>query len=363
MNAHDANRFMERCLWLAGKGKGWVGPNPMVGCVVVKGGEIVGEGFHRRFGGPHAEILALKAAGRKARSATIVVSLEPCAHHGKTPPCVDAIIAAGIREVIAASGDPNPLVAGQGFRKLRAHGVKTIIGILRGKAEELNEKFFWSMKNGLPFVGIKVAQTLDGKIADAAGRSKWITTPEARAHGHRLRAEYDAVLIGAGTVIKDNPRLTVRHAEGKNPWRIVVDGRLAVSTRSRIFNVLESPTMVLTCTRAMKKEHRKVVAFEKAGVPVLGLDAGSRIPARSILRVLAGQGISSVLVEGGSGTVRPFLEARCVQKLHCFVAGKILGSGLPAFVLEARPLSRALRIENTNVMRIGKDFLLEGRVV
>lgn len=354
---------MQRCLELAQQGRTWVSPNPMVGCVVVKRGKIVAEGYHQRFGGPHAEILALKAAGSGARNATLVVNLEPCTHHGKTPPCVDAIIKAGIREVVAATKDPNPLVAGSGIRKLRAHRLRVTVGILRDEAEELNEKFMVSMKSGMPFVGVKVAQTLDGRIADSFGRSKWITSSPARAYGHRLRSEYEAVLVGAGTIARDNPELTVRHVRGRNPWRIVLDGRFVVNPRSKVFDVRKAPTAVLTSARSLKKYRQKAVLLEKKGVQVFGLDGGLLLRARPILKTLAELGVSSVLVEGGSGAIRTFLEDRCFQKVHCFISGKILGSGLPAFSLSPRPLTRSIPFTKQSVRVIGGDVLLEGSMV
>ena len=198
-------KFITRCFDLALKGKGTVSPNPMVGCVIVKNGRIVGEGYHRRFGGAHAEVEALKRAGLKAHRAALYVNLEPCSHHGKTPPCVDAIIRSGIKRVVTSCIDPNRLVAGKGIRALRQAGISVRVGILAEEAEALNEKYFYFMRKKVPFVGLKIAQTLDGRSADARGQSKWITSPAARAAGHSIRSEYDAILVGAGTVRKDNP--------------------------------------------------------------------------------------------------------------------------------------------------------------
>ena len=207
--------LMQRCLEIARNGAGKVSPNPMVGCVIFRHGKIVGEGFHQQFGGPHAEIIALLHAGKNARGATLFVNLEPCAHFGKTPPCADAIVQSGISKVVIASKDPNPLVSGKGIRRLREVGIRVELGILRKEAELLNEKFFKCMTTGLPFVGIKLAQTLDGRIADAAGKSKWLTSEVTRKEVHRLRSEYDAVMVGASTVLKDDPELTVPTCEGK----------------------------------------------------------------------------------------------------------------------------------------------------
>src|SRR3990172_1149832 len=352
--------YMHRCLDLAMKGAARVHPNPMVGCVIVRKGRIVGEGFHRRFGGAHAEVVALGMAGGKARGATLYVNLEPCAHHGKTPPCVDAILKAGVARVVSATKDPNPLVAGRGFRKLRSAGVMVTNGIMRDEAREMNEMFFSFMEKGLPFVGVKVAQTLDGKIADHRGRSKWITSPQARRHAHLLRSMYGSVLVGASTVRKDNPLLTVRAIRGRDPIRVVVDGRFSVPQKAKMLLNSDSQTIVITSSAALKRRRAKSLLLEKRGVAVLGIEGGANLRPRDILKVLAGVGITSVLIEGGARTIRVFLENGLVNKIHCFIAPRILGGGLTGLEMSSLGLRSAAVLRKRRVMLLGPDLLVEG---
>lgn len=352
--------YMMRCFELALRGAGWVHPNPMVGCVVVKNGRVVGEGYHSRFGGAHAEIMALKQASRKAKGATLYVNLEPCAHHGKTPPCVDTILKAGIRRVVCASKDPNPVVSGRGFRKLRRGGVAVSRGILRNEARELNERFFTYMETGIPFVGLKVAQTLDGRIADQRGTSKWITGPAARAYGHGLRSVYDAVLVGAGTVRSDDPLLTVRAIKGRNPIRVVLDGAFSMAPGARLFRNSGAQSLVLTSSAALKRKKRKAAALEKRGVAVFGIEGRAVLAPSAILGLLGDLGISSVLIEGGANTIRPFLESGSVNKIHCFIAPKILGEGTTGLSIRSKGLKAARILNDVKVSRVGPDLLLEG---
>ena len=355
--------FMKRCLELAVRGSGFVSPNPMVGCVIVKGGKIVGEGFHKKFGGPHAEVNALREARAKSRGATLYVNLEPCVHHGKTPPCLQTIIATGIRKVIAASQDPNPLVAGRGFAELRKAGIEVQVGVRRREAEALNERFFTFMRSRLPFVGLKLAQTIDGYIADARGDSKWITSPEARKEAHRIRAEYDAILVGANTVLRDDPKLTVRFSAGKNPLRVVLDGRLRVSATASVFRTKAARTVLVTSREGAKKNKRTVDKLAKQGVSVLAIGTDDTIKPKEILLALASLGISSVLLEGGGATSSLFVEARLVDKLHIFVAPKILGGGIASLQFSAPPsLAKAIRLSKISAKAVGKDFLIESAV-
>jgi len=353
--------LMRRCLELAIRGRGKVSPNPMVGCVIVKKNKIVAEGFHGRFGGPHAEIDALRKAGRKARGATLFVNLEPCAHYGKTPPCADAIIKAGVKRVVAATMDPNPLVSGKGAARLRRAGVEVRMGLLRDEAERLNERFFTFMRERIPFVGIKIAQTLDGRIADSAGRSKWITSKEARTEAHRIRSTYDAILVGANTILKDDPELTVRLVKGRNPLRVVLDGHLTVSSRSRVFDTRRAKTILLTSLSAVSSKRRKVSALVKRGVPVLALGRSTRLDPLGTLHTLAALGVSSVLVEGGSATASDFANAKLARAIHCFVAPRILGGGLsPVRFFPPLELDKAIRVHETRWKELGGDLLIEG---
>jgi diaminohydroxyphosphoribosylaminopyrimidine deaminase/5-amino-6-(5-phosphoribosylamino)uracil reductase len=361
MNSTD-RKYLKRSLELAGKGKGWVSPNPLVGCVIVKNGRVVGEGYHRRFGGPHAEVEALRRAGSRARGGVLYVNLEPCAHHGKTPPCTDAIIAAGIRRVVACSIDPNRLVAGKGFKALRRAGITVKAGALASEAERLNEKFFFFMKHRIPFVGLKLAQTLDGRSADAGGVSKWITTVDARAVGHGIRSEYDAILVGANTVKKDNPRLTVRLAGGRNPARIILDPGLSTNPTARVFQTKAAETIVLTSAAAMTRRPGITRTLTRKRVRILGLDDSDSFDLRIVLRILAALGVSSVLVEGGPATASRFLEEKLVQRVHWFVAPKLLGAGAPSFARsQPLPLSRCIDLKDCAISSIGDDILIEGR--
>lgn len=353
---------MERCLVLADQGRGYVSPNPMVGCVIVKNGRIVGEGYHKAFGGPHAEIYALKRAGTNARNAVLYVNLEPCSHFGKTPPCAGAIIKAGIKKVVVASRDPNPLVAGKGLRKLREAGIDVQLGVLRSEAERFNKKFYTFMETRLPFVGIKIAQTLDGRIADSVGRSKWITSKESRREAHRIRSEYDAILVGANTVIKDNPELTVRMASGRNPIRVILDGRLNINPKSKILKTRSAKTILLTSVPALQKKKKLAALVAKQGVQVVAAGSNVEINPKTVLQMLSSFGISSVLIEGGSATISGFLKHKSAHQLHCFVAPKILGAGLSAISLGASALRKSIQLMKPSVKVIGSDFLLEGAI-
>lgn len=354
--------YMVRCLELARRGARWVTPNPMVGCLIVKDGRIVGEGYHAAFGGPHAEAVALRQAGKNANGATLYVNLEPCVHSGKTPPCTNAIIAAGIRKVVAAIEDPNPLVAGRGFRTLRTSGITVTTGVLRTEARLLNEQFLWFMERGRPFVGVKLAQTLDGRIADGSGRSRWISSMPARVYAHDLRARYHAVLVGAETVRQDNPDLTVRHVRGRQPVRIVLDGSFTVPVHRDIFGTSRAQTIVLTSLNRMRSRRKKVVMLERRGVQVLGIEGPPRLKANVILKVLKGLGIISVLIEGGSATVGGFLQEGLVDRFHGIIAPLALGSGKTGLELNGRTLRTPIRLVEKTVSRIGDDVVIEGRL-
>ncbi|MCI0707491.1 MAG: bifunctional diaminohydroxyphosphoribosylaminopyrimidine deaminase/5-amino-6-(5-phosphoribosylamino)uracil reductase RibD [Ignavibacteriae bacterium] len=353
--------YVRRCFELARKGKGWVSPNPMVGCVIVKNGKIIAEGYHAKHGGAHAERVALRKAGTRAKGATLYVNLEPCAHHGHTPPCSDAIIEAKIRSVVFAMRDPNPWVLGGGMQKLRRAGIKVHAGVLDREAQQLNEKFVTFVATGMPFVGAKIAQTLDGKIADAWGSSQWITGEQAREYGHTLRTEYDAILVGANTIVRDNPRLTARLAKGRNPVRVVIDGKLSVPANTRVYTDRQARTIVMTSARAMKENSRKVQQLSRNGVEVIAAQNSYSLDAESILKILSRLGVASVLIEGGSNTLASFLKADLIQKIHCLIAPKVLEGGLNAWNLGTpRRLEKALNIKTTRVLALGSDTLIEG---
>jgi diaminohydroxyphosphoribosylaminopyrimidine deaminase/5-amino-6-(5-phosphoribosylamino)uracil reductase len=354
-------RYMRMALGLALKGAGRTSPNPMVGAVLVRGRSVVATGYHRRAGGAHAEIVALKRAGARARGATLYLNLEPCNHFGRTPPCADAVIRAGVKRVVVGLADPNPVVAGRGIRKLRRAGVQVEVGLLREECRRLNEAFCKYITRRLPFVILKLAASLDGKIATSTGDSRWITDEAARRYVHSLRNQVDAVLVGAGTVIADDPQLTCRIPGGRNPLRVVVDGRLRIPATARL---LREPgkTIVVTGPRALL---RKVRAIERCGAEVwrFPLSDGA-VPFASLLRELGRRGIVSVMIEGGAITAARALREKVVDKLCFFYAPKIIGGdGLEMIApLGIRKISHSRQIKNLGVEKLGKDILVTGYV-
>jgi diaminohydroxyphosphoribosylaminopyrimidine deaminase/5-amino-6-(5-phosphoribosylamino)uracil reductase len=359
-------KWMDRALELAERGRYTVSPNPMVGAVVVRGGRVVGTGFHRNAGGPHAEVAALGQAGERAAGADLYVTLEPCAHLGRTPPCTDAILAAGIRRLVAAAGDPNPLVAGRGFSALRRAGVRILAATpeQRRRAERLNEKFAVWIGRRRPFVLAKWSGTLDGRTATAGGKSRWITGREARQRALLFREELDAVLVGAGTVLADDPRLTRRLGENRiTPHRrIVLDGRLRVPESARLFR---DPEGVIVVT-ARPPESQAVRRLVSRGVAVWSLPSRSagKVSIPVLLRKLARHGIASLLVEGGSATLWEFFRAKRVDRVAVFLAPRILagdrapgGVGGAGFSLPTTP-----RLDDIEIERIGVDVLITGRI-
>ncbi len=361
-----AMKWMDLALELAERGRFTVSPNPMVGAVIVRAGEVVGTGFHRNAGGPHAEVSALAKAGEMAKGADLYVTLEPCAHLGRTPPCTDAILAAGVRRLVVAAGDPNPLVAGRGFSALRRSGVRVLAAApeQRQRAELQNERFRVWIQDRRPFVLAKWAAGLDGRIATARGKSRWITGPKARQRALLLREEFDAVLVGAGTVLTDNPRLARRLGKNRiTPHRrIVLDGRLRVPESARLFRDPEG--VILVTTRP--PESRSVRRFVSRGIAVWSLRGRppGRVSIPALLARLAREGITSLLVEGGSATLWEFFRARRVDRVAVFLAPRILGGsrapggvGGDGFTLASTPL-----LENVQVERVGADLLITGRV-
>jgi diaminohydroxyphosphoribosylaminopyrimidine deaminase / 5-amino-6-(5-phosphoribosylamino)uracil reductase len=353
-------KYMRRCLELARRGYGYVNPNPMVGAVVVKDGRIVGEGFHSRFGGDHAEIAALKQAGGAARGAILYVNLEPCNHHGKTPPCTHAIREAGIERVVYAADDPNPSVIGGGGNMLNENGVRTERGVLRGEAVTLNERFYFASRARLPFVVLKAAATLDGYIADAGSNSKWISGETSRAEVQSLRRSMDAVLVGAGTVGTDNPRLTVRGNVLRQPKRIILDGRLTAPLESRVYtDAYREGTIVVTSDS--RKLDGKVRTLENRGVTVYRFKTvRGAVPIRRLLRRLWKESVHAILVEGGGIVFRQFVDLQLYAKLHWYIAPKLLGGGMPAVGGIERSLRGAFRIENAVCRMAGGDMVIEG---
>ncbi|MEI6221372.1 MAG: bifunctional diaminohydroxyphosphoribosylaminopyrimidine deaminase/5-amino-6-(5-phosphoribosylamino)uracil reductase RibD [bacterium] len=354
-------RFMKKALQLARKGLGKTSPNPVVGCVIVKDGEIVGEGYHQKAGTPHAEVHALHHAGEKARGATAYVTLEPCSHFGKTPPCADALIAAGIKHVVIATQDQNPLVSGKGIAKLRSAGIKVEVGCLEQEAKAINDWFFHYIETNTPFVIGKLALSLDGKIATKTGDSQWISSEEARNHVHRIREQVDGIVVGKNTALHDNPRLTARRGDKitKTPYRIILDasGEIPV-THPLIANNSDQKTIIV-CSENLDNH-----ALLQAGVHVipLSLDKAGRLPIPQLLKELGSIEIASILVEGGGQVMTSFLNAGAIQRLHCFVAPIIVGNdGIPGFgSLGTETIAQSLHLLNTSYTQFGDTMLITG---
>ena len=354
---------MSQALQLAGKGRGMVSPNPMVGAVIVKAGEVVGEGWHQKFGGPHAEINALDGAGENAEGATLYVTLEPCAHQGKTGPCVEQIFAAGIAEVVVAMQDPNPVVNGKGVQRLRSLGIRVRTGLLEAEAADLNAGYIKYMRSGRPLITLKMAQTLDGRIATSSGHSKWITSKESRVEAHRIRAQHDALLIGINTVLTDDPQLTVRMVDAVSPHRIVLDSQLRIPLDAQILGD-EMPylTTVITTSRASKE---KISRIQEKGATVLVLpeDQHGWVESAGLWRKLAELGLTSVLIEGGNTLATASLKTKVVDRIVSFIAPKILGSGVDAIGdLGIRNINNAVQLERVAYKILPVDILVQGWV-
>jgi diaminohydroxyphosphoribosylaminopyrimidine deaminase/5-amino-6-(5-phosphoribosylamino)uracil reductase len=358
--------YLETAYGLAEEARGWTSPNPMVGAVIVKDGRVVGRGTHERPGKPHAEIIALARAGRRARGATLYLTLEPCVHWGRTPPCIDAVLGAGLRRVVVSSLDPNPLVNGRGVRRLRAAGIEVSVGLLADRNRRLNEAYIKHITRGIPFVTLKAAMSLDGKIATRTGASRWISSPASRSYARMLRGESDAILVGIGTVLRDDPRLTVRHPAWKDKRivRAVLDSRLRFPLRARLLKTLaRGPLLVLTGPNPPAAKRK---ALERAGADVIPVRRGrGGLDLFQCLAVLGSRDIAALLVEGGSRVHGSFLVEGLADKVVLFAAPLIIGGR------EARPLADfagaaavkdALKLKSLSSFRIGPDIVMEGYV-
>lgn len=353
----DHEYYMRLCLKLALKGKGMTSPNPMVGAVVVKDGKIVGRGYHKIFGGPHAEVVALREANGFSRDSRLYITLEPCQHFGKTPPCVDAIIKSGIREVIIAGRDPNPVNNGKGIFKLRQNGINVIEGVLKEESIRLNEVFNKYITTRLPFVSVKVAQTLDGKIATTTGESKWITNDAARKYVHKLRGEVDAILVGVNTVLKDDPLLTRRSPKTrKQPIKVILDSALRTPLDARIF-CEESPAPVIIATKKSAPENR-IKQLQNKGAKILFIDT-----IHSLMKQLGRMEVSHLLIEGGGETIASALMEKVVDKMYLFISPKIFGGRDAPTSVEGDGIAcidEAIRLKDVRYRRVGEDLLIEG---
>ncbi|MBU0508173.1 bifunctional diaminohydroxyphosphoribosylaminopyrimidine deaminase/5-amino-6-(5-phosphoribosylamino)uracil reductase RibD [bacterium] len=355
-------RFMRMALREAVKGRGFTSPNPMVGAVAVKDGQVLGKACHRRFGGEHAEIALIRAlSSDEARDATIYVNLEPCCHVGKTPPCTDALIRARVARVVIGHEDPNPLVQGRGIRQLREAGIEVETGVIESEAREVNAPFLTYITEGRPWILLKVAQSLDGRIALANGQSRWITGERSRKEVHRLRAELDAVMVGSQTVIEDNPELTVRHIRGRNPLRIIVDSLLRIHPDARVLHQADAGrTWILTTPEASLKNRRRI---EETGATLLDCPAGAdgKVDLREAMRLLAQHGITSLFVEGGGTLHASFIRAGLCDRFIVAMAAILIGSdGKPAiWELELTDLAEAPSFRLSRTRRFDEDIWLE----
>jgi len=356
---------MRRALDLAGRAQGLTSPNPLVGAVVVRDGTVIGEGYHREAGAPHAEVEALKAAGERACGATLYVTLEPCIHQGRTGPCVPQVLAAGIRRVVVATADPNPKVDKRGIAALSAAGVEVTVGILEAEARELNRAFFTYIMERRPLVTLKAASTLDGKIAAWNRTSRWITGEPARQEAHRLRSRVDAVVVGIGTVLADDPLLTVRLPEPwpREPFRVVVDSQARTPLTARVLTAGRPERTLIAVTELAPRDRIRMLEAEGATVLVLPARDG-RVELPTLLRALAEQEVTAVLLEGGGELNAAFLEAGLVDRVALFIAPLILGGArAPSLVGGGgRSLKEAFRLSRLTVRQVGDDLLIEGDV-
>jgi len=341
---------------LASATEGQTSPNPQVGAVLVKNGQMIGMGAHLKAGEPHAEVHAITMAGDKAKDATLYVTLEPCSHFGKTPPCSNLVIESGIKKVFVASVDPNPLVGGAGVKKMLEAGLDVQVGLMEEEAKALNKVFFHYISTGLPYVTLKSATSLDGKIATVTGESKWITGEEARKDVHRFRHSHDAILVGVNTVIKDNPSLTTRlKAGGKNPVRVVLDNTLRTPLDSRIVNDEAAETMIMTGARA---EPERIKQFTERGIKVIKLET-EQVEIHDMLKKLGDRAITSVYVEGGAEVHGSFLKEKAFQQVIAYIAPKLLGGKNAPAAYGGAGIARledTISLDIKDVKQIGQDI-------
>lgn len=358
-------RAMRVALRLARRGIGSTHPNPRVGAVVLRGGEIVAEGFHARAGDAHAEVRALEAAGELARGATLVATLEPCAHFGKTPPCVDALLASGVRRVVIGMRDPNPLVDGRGIAALERAGLDVVVGVLEEECRELNPAYLKQLETGLPWVVLKAMLSLDGRMASESGESRGLGGEDEIRIAHRLRAESDAVIAGVGTILSDDPLLTVRRAPGRTPVRVILDSSLRTPPNAAIWSTVnQAPVVVATVSR--DEERARSLASRGATLWTFDPDPSGRVPLHAVLRRLVDEGRYSVLVEGGSEVHTSFLRERLADRVAIGIAPVLLGgTGAPTLTrdLGRARLHEGIAVEDLRVRRLGRDLWIEGAIV
>ncbi len=354
--------YIKLAIEIAKKGIGSVSPNPLVGCVIVKNDRIISAGYHEKFGENHAEINAIEKAKESLEGATLYTNLEPCSHHGKTPPCVNKIIEKKIKKVVVGTNDMNPLVSGNGIRKLKSAGIDVKVGVMENECIELNRFFFKYITEKIPYITLKAAQTLDGRIADKSGDSKWISSLDSRKYVHQLRACYDAVLIGYGTVKKDDPKLTVRLVEGRNPMRIILDTNLDLNNKFKfLLNNKDRKLIIVTSQKnAEKKSRIKKILSHNAEIIYVKEDANGKLNLKSVLKELAKINISSILVEGGKEVYTSFIKKNLFDDIMLFVTPKLIGCGIPLLGnINKQNIKNALKLRVRNTEKIGDDFLIE----
>ena len=360
--------YMRRALELARKGEGHTSPNPMVGCVVVKDGRIISEGYHEKYGEFHAERNALTRCTEDTAGADLYVTLEPCCHQGKTPPCTDIIIEKKIARVFVGSMDSNPLVAGKGVQILRDHGIYVETGILDAECRKLNEVFYHYIATKTPFVVMKYAMTLDGKIACATGDSKWVTGEIARTQVHRMRGRYRGIMVGIGTVLADDPMLNCRVEGGVDPVRIICDSNLHIPTESQIVKTASDIETIVACSQeALESERKqeKIRRLKEAGIQIIGTEGAHGVNLVELMKKLGGQNIDSILLEGGGTLNASALEDGIVNKVYAYIAGKLIGGMDARSPVEGMGIDRmadAITLQNMKIEKLGDDFCIVGYV-
>ncbi|HHV15332.1 MAG TPA: bifunctional diaminohydroxyphosphoribosylaminopyrimidine deaminase/5-amino-6-(5-phosphoribosylamino)uracil reductase RibD [Gelria sp.] len=366
MRSNMDKKYMQKALDLAIRALGRTSPNPMVGAVVVKDDQVVGEGYHMKAGTPHAEIHALQAAGDNARGATLYVNLEPCSHYGKTPPCADAIVKAGVKRVVVAGLDTNPQVSGRGLKILQDAGIETYTGVLEQEAWKLNLAFFKYIQTGMPLVSLKVAMTLDGKIATSTGDSRWISSAASRKYVHQLRNVYDAIMVGIGTVLQDDPKLNTRleDEDSHDPIRVIIDSKLELPRSSNIVKTARQQKTLVFCGQQADTISKEFL--EEAGLTVIRLASNEdKLPLEEVLRVLGEMEIMTLLVEGGGEINGYLIEKGLIDKVYWFIAPKIVGGRAAPTPVGGRgipQLKDALQIKSMEIERFNQDILITGYI-
>jgi diaminohydroxyphosphoribosylaminopyrimidine deaminase/5-amino-6-(5-phosphoribosylamino)uracil reductase len=364
MKSNEDEKYMQKALNLAAQAKGRTSPNPMVGAVVVKDHQVMGEGYHMKAGTPHAEIHALQAAGDAARNATLYVNLEPCSHYGRTPPCADAIVRAGVKRVVVAGLDPNPQVSGRGLKILHDAGIETCTGVLEQEAWKLNRAFFKYIQTRTPLVSLKVAMTLDGKIATSSGESRWISGETSRKYVHQLRNVYDGIMVGIGTVLKDDPMLNTRleDEDSRDPVRVIIDSKLDIPRSSNIVKTASQQKTIVFCGQQADDTNKEYL--QEAGLTVVQLDVDEdKLPLEEVLRVLGEMEIMTLLVEGGGEINGYLIEKGLIDKVYWFIAPKVVGGREAPTPVGGRgipQLKNALLLKWMEIQRFDEDILITG---